>query len=430
MGQGRPLNARAWLDRLGPFRHRPFVVYWSGGLLSNLGTWLQAVAGAVFVYQLTGSPLAVGVLNFAGFLPILLFSVVGGVISDRFDRRLVILVTHAASLAIAALLSVLALAGSATEIHVIAAAFALNTAYAIAKPSIIALIPSLVPRAELTEAVGLNSLQFITAQILGPTIAAIVLATSGAGPAFAINALTFVGPILVVAYLWRARLGEHAPEPARKAATRPTTGGAVAYVREHRWVVALLAGVVACSAPLEVVRTLSPALVVEGLGEAESTAGIVVAAQSVGSALALLVFVPLRRRGRSWQAAGLGLVLQAVGLLGTAVAPSLAAVAVSVALVGAGFSLCFPVLTGSLQEEVDDSLRGRIMAFHQMAHLGNRPFTALAVGAIATGLGPRLALAAGVVLVPFGLLAARAARRRLGGEERAPVGAEPAGAFD
>ena len=78
--------------RLGPFRHRPFAIYWAGGLLSNLGTWLQTVAASVFVYQLTGSALAVGILSFAGFVPILLFSVLGGVISDRYDRRRVVIV--------------------------------------------------------------------------------------------------------------------------------------------------------------------------------------------------------------------------------------------------------------------------------------------------------------------------------------------------
>ena len=81
-------------SRLGAFGHTPFTVYWAGGLLSNIGTWLQAVVGSVFVYDRTGSALAVGILNFATFLPILIFSVWGGVLSDRFDRRHMTVVTH------------------------------------------------------------------------------------------------------------------------------------------------------------------------------------------------------------------------------------------------------------------------------------------------------------------------------------------------
>ena len=411
--------------RLGPFRHRPFAVYWAGGLLSNLGTWLQAVAGSIFVYQLTGSPLAVGILNFVGFLPILLFSAFGGIISDRFDRRTVVISTHVVSLVLAGILAALTFAGTVTELHLVATAFALNTAYAVAKPAIIAMLPALVPRDELTDAVGLNTLQFIFGQIAGPTLAALVMATAGAGWAFTINALTFLGPILSMAYLQRRGIGERAVEAARPAdGARPPAAEGFGYIRRHGWVMALLAGIVAVSAPLEVIRTLSPALVVEGLGEPESAAGLIVAAQSVGSALALVVFVPLRRRGWSTRMAAVGLVVQAVGLALTAVAPSLAIASVAVGLVGFGFSLCFPVLTGTLQAEVPDAVRGRVMAIHQMAHLGNRPVTALLAAGLATLFGAQPAVIAGVVLAPIGLVAARAAWQRL---EPGPRTATPGG---
>lgn len=383
--------------------------------MSNLGTWLQAVAGSIFVYQLTGSAFAVGVLNFVGFLPILVFSVAGGVISDRYDRRSIVIWTHVVSLVLASGLAALTFAGSVTELHLVVVAFALNTTYAISKPSSISILPALVPRDEVTDAVGLNSLQFILGQVIGPTIAALVLATAGAQWAFTINALTFLGPILSMVYLQRRGLGGRKVERSSSAAAVTASIGALDYIREQRWVVALLAGVVACSAPLEVIRTLSPALVVEGLRQPESTAGLIVAAQSVGSALALVVFVPLRKRGVSRQMAAFGLVLQAIGIAGTALAGSLPVAAVSVGLVGFGFSLCFPVLTGTLQAEVPDDVRGRVMSFHQMAHLGNRPFTALLVGSLATIFGAQPAIMGGLLLAPIGLFASRAAWRRMSG---------------
>lgn len=413
--------------RLGPFRHRPFAVYWAGGVLSNLGTWLQAVAGSIFVYQLTGSALAVGILNFAGFLPILLFSVAGGVISDRFDRRAVVIVTHLVSLAIAAGLAGLTFAGTVTEIHVVAVAFALNTSYAVAKPAIISILPSLVPKEEVTDAVGYNTLQFILGQIAGPTLAAVVMATAGAGWAFSINALTYLGPILAMAYLRRRGLGGRGAPDERLARAAAAAEG-FGYIRRHGWVMALLAGVVAVSAPLEVIRTLSPALVVEGLGEPESAAGLIVAAQSVGSAIALAAFVPLRRRGWSSQMAAAGLGVQAVGLLLTALAGSLAVAAVAVGLVGFGFSLCFPVLTGTLQAQLPDEVRGRVMAVHQIAHLGNRPVAALLAAGLATVVGAQPAVIVGILLAPVGLVAARAAWRGLGAGDPAvpPAGGSQA----
>jgi len=306
------------LDRLGPFRHRPFTVYWAGGFVSNLGSWLQTVAGSIYVYQLTGSALAVGLLNFAGYLPIFLFSIAGGVMSDRYDRRRVVIWTHVVSLVIASALAVLTFAGRADELTLVLAFFAINTIYAIAKPSTVSLLPGLVPRDEVTDAVGLNSLQFILGQIIGPLIAAAVMATGGAAWAFTINALTFLGPIVSMVYLQQRGLGEREVDPRQNAAGQPAAAIRVLdYLRAEPWVIALLAGIVATSAPLEFIRTLSPAIVVEGLGQPDSAAGLIVAAQSVGSALALMIFVPLRRRGWSRRMAAAGLGLQALGLVGT-----------------------------------------------------------------------------------------------------------------
>ena len=132
-------------SRLGPFAGSAFAIYWSGGLVSNIGTWLQNVVGSVFVYERTGSALAVGLLNFATFAPMLLFSVFGGVISDRFDRRLVVVVTHLFSLAAASALAVLSVLGTLEPVHVVVTAFVLQTSWTLAKPSVSAMLPSWRP---------------------------------------------------------------------------------------------------------------------------------------------------------------------------------------------------------------------------------------------------------------------------------------------
>lgn len=414
------------LAALGPFRHRPFAVYWAGGFLSNLGTWLQTVAGSIFVYQLTGSALAVGILNFAGFLPIFLFSILGGVVSDRFDRHRIVIVSSALCGFLAGVLAVVTFLGLASEIHLIVVFFALNTAYAIAKPSIIAMLPDLVPRDELTDAVGLNTLQFVLGQISGPLIAAIVMATAGAGWAFTVNALTYLGPILSMLYLQRRGMGVRRDEPRRKDGRLVTPMSAAGYLREQRWVLALLAGTVAVSAPLEFVRTLSPAIVVESLQQPETAAGLVIAAQSVGSAIALALFVPMRRRGWARQMVAAGLVLQAIGLVGVATAPILVVAVVAVGLVGVGFSLVFPVLTGTLQLEVPDAVRGRVMAFSQTAHPGNRPLAALLAGSLAAAVGAQQAALVGAILAPIGLVATRRAWRMLDARREEPDRVPPA----
>jgi MFS family permease len=404
--------------KLGPFRHAPYATYWIGGLLSNSGTWLQTVAGSIFVYQLTGSALMVGLLNFAAFLPILLLSVVGGVLSDRLDRRAIVITTHLISGAFAAVLAVLTFMGVANEFHVIVTAFAINTSYAIAKPALASLLPDLVPREDLTDAIGLNSLQFVSGQLIGPLIATALFVVAGAAWAFAANAMTYVGPILVMVYLFRRGLGGRR-RLARDGQSVASMQSAFAYVTAHRWPVYLLAGIVSTSASLEIIRTLAPVLVVQSLNTPESTAGILVAGQSAGSAMGLLLFVPLNRRRLSRQMAAAGLFLQAAGLIAVALSSTLVIAVLAVACIGLGFSLCFPVLTGVLQSTVPNGVLGRVMSYHTLSHLGNRPFTALAAGALATAVGPNTAVLFGLLLAPIGLLAMRRAWDTLRGDPTA-----------
>jgi len=397
-------------SRLGPFAQSAFTVYWSGGLVSNIGTWLQNVAASVFVYDRTGSALAVGILNFAAFAPMLLFSVTGGVISDRFDRRLVIVVTHVVSFVISAALAVVTIAGAATELHVMATAFLLQVSWTLAKPSSSAMLPALMPRAQLREAVGLNTLQFMVAQLVGPVLATILLSTSGYGWAFSINALTFVGPIVAMAYLWSRGIGGRAP---RDEGAAKEVQSVVAYVRTQPWIAWVLVGVVSTSAVLEMIRTIAPALVTTRLGAPSSDAGLVVAAASVGMVVGILASVPLGRRGYARALAPVGLVMQFAGLFALGATTDLVVAGTAVALAGCGFSFCFPVLTSTIQTEVPDAVRGRLLAFHQMAHLGNRPFAAIAAGAIAASFGVTAACLGGMVLAPIGLVAVRAAWRGL-----------------
>ncbi|MEA2661725.1 MAG: hypothetical protein QOH08_1297 [Chloroflexota bacterium] len=417
------MSGRSIAARLGPLGHQAFAVYWAGGMLSNIGTWLQNVAGSVFIYDRTGSAFAVGLLNFATFLPILLFSVTGGILSDRFDRRTIVVATQSVSLLLASALAISVAAGGASELQVIATAFALQTSWSIAKPAMIAILPALVPRAQLAEAVGLNTLQFIAGQIGGPILATLILASGGYAWAFAINAATFVGPILAMAYLYRRGLGRGVSRAAR-AGSAAVRQGVGAYVRAQPWVVSALLAVVSTSAILEVVRTTAPVLVSQRLGAPSTETGLIVAAQSAGSAIGLLVFIPLRRWDISRRIPVAGFALQAVGLVVVSIATTLPLAAAGVAAIGMGFSLCFPIVTGALQTEVPDAIRGRLMSIHQMAHLGNRPFTALAAGAIAASFGVPAACLAALALVPLGLYAVRSTWRGLG----VSAGPEPAAA--
>lgn len=384
--------------------------------MSNVGSWLQAIASSVYVYQLTGSVFVVGILNAVGFLPTLLFSVTGGVIADRYDRRVVVIACSALSVAAAGILAGLTFAGLANEVVVIAVFFVLNTLFAISKPANVSLVPALVPREVIAEAVSWNSLSYILGQIGGPILATLILVTAGVGWAFVVNGVTFLALVAAVMVLRRHGVGARAPVAAGSTGAGPGADQAstLAYLRAHPWVPALLLAIIACTVPFEVIRTLSPALASEALGETEEAAGLIVAAHSVGATIGLAIVVPaLRRRGWARRMGVGAMLLQATGLAGAVLAPSFLAACLAIGLVGIGFSLGFPVLTGILQEELSDRVRGRVLALHQMAHLGNRPFAAVGAGALAGVVGAQPALLAGVVLFPLGLDMLRRAWRWL-----------------
>ncbi len=218
--------------------------------------------------------------------------------------------------------------------------------------------------------------------------------------------------------LYTRGLGGRLSAPSRRLAAGASTG-IVDYVRSQPWIAGVMVGVISTSAVAEMIRTLSPVIVTH-LGAPSSDTGAFVAAQSVGMVVGIFASVPFARRGLARAIAPVGFVFQSVGLVVVATAPQMLVAAVGGAFVGVGFSLCFPVLTGVLQTEVPDAVRGRLLALHQMAHLGNRPFAALAAGAIAAAFGPTSACLAGVILAPIGLVAVRSAWRGLD-REAGPV---------
>jgi MFS family permease len=385
--------------RLGVFGYRDFALYWSGGLLSNVGTWLQNISASVFIYILTESPLMVGLLNFAGFLPIMAFSLFGGVVSDRFDRRRVILVTHLFSMSIAFIVAGLAFADLVAPWVLIVGAFISNTSYAFAKPSLMSLLPHLVPRNRLSEATGLNLLQFTGGQLGGSVLAAVVLATLGPAWAFLLNGFTFLGPAVAVMLL--SNVPKPSPDARRTSGVAAIAAG-LTYVRTSRVLLASLVGIAATSALAESLRTLSPVLASEGFNRPESDAGIIVAAWGVGSAISILSVGPLSRRFSPWHLAGAGALLHGASAVGVALAPTYAAGLGAALVLGFGYSLTFTILTARLQDESSDGFRGRVMSLHTLSHLGMRPFTAFAAGALATVLGVQL------TFLVFGIVAASA----------------------
>ena len=194
------LSSSAIGKTLGVFRHRPFLLFWLGACISNTGNWTENAAQSWAVTsQTVGNPhqgLLVEMLQFADFCPVLLLALLAGVISDRVNRKVWLIILQSVACALGAGLAVAAFLGKATPWVVITFTFLEGIVWALNGPVFLAIVPSLVPQAELSSALALNSVQFNMARFCGPMLAAVIIGGIGVAGAFALNALTFL-PLLI-----------------------------------------------------------------------------------------------------------------------------------------------------------------------------------------------------------------------------------------
>jgi len=194
-GLSRPATGKP----LEVFRHRPFLIFWIGACISNTGNWTENAAQSWAVTtQTIGNPhqgLLVEILQFADFCPVLLLALIAGVISDRVNRKVWLIILQASACALGAGLAVAAFLGRATPWVVIVFTFLEGIVWALNGPVFLAVVPSLVPRAELDRALALNSVQFNMARLCGPMLAAALIGVAGVAGAFTFNACTFL-PLL------------------------------------------------------------------------------------------------------------------------------------------------------------------------------------------------------------------------------------------
>lgn len=390
-------------------RNREFGLYIAGGWLSASGTWIQNIVAAVVMLRLTDSVLMVGVLNFASFLPLLLFSLVGGVASDSLRRRDIVVISHGISAVLAGLLAVLTLSGRLEPWHLIVVAFLINTTYAFAKPALTSMIPLLVPRERIPQASAFTSMQFTGGQIVGSAIASISLAVGAPGVGFAVNALTYLGPIVAMLRI---------PAAGRLIEGRPSEGSwralleGLDYVRRDPIVFLLIIGIMASSVTAEAMRTLSPVFATRVLQSDDSVTGVIIGAFAIGSGLALLSISWLLRYTKPSRLSILGIGMQGAGAFVFAVAPTIPIAIGGAALIGVGLSYNLPMLTARLIEHAPDRMRGRVTSLHTLSNLGSRPLAAITAATVATLVGPRFAMGLFVIAAGVGLLAAVTSGRR------------------
>jgi MFS family permease len=374
---------RSWSNRLaGALTHRNFRIVWFAALGSTIGTWMQKYAQSWLVFDLTKSNFYLGVDDFLSQLPILLFMLIGGVIADRHDRRRLLTGSQYVQAFSAFALAALVWTGHLNISILFALSFLSGLGQAFGGPAYQALIPSLVPRRDLPNAIALNSTQFNLSRVLGPVAGGAVLTLIGAGWCFALNGVSF---FLVVFALAALHLPPHVPGTNQRAIGTELRSG-LHYVRDRRILMVLTVLAFVTTFLAMPVSTLLPTFANEvhgAVGTPQSRLWMLMACQGLGAILGALIVGSLgrlRHMGRALLATQILL-----GLLIAAFAWSrwLPASLMLLFLAGICSMAVFSMSFSLLQLTVPDELRGRVVSIYMVALRGGWPIGSLVAGALA-----------------------------------------------
>ena len=379
-------------------RNRNFRLFWTGNFLSNIGTWMQNVAQGWLVLTLTNSSFWLGVVGFAGSIPFLIFSLFGGVIADRVNKRRLLLVTQTAMMALAFLLAALTYFKLINVWGVAAISFANGVALAMNAPSYQALVPKLVRRDELTNAIALNSAQFNMSRILGPTLGGYAMLLFGVAGNFFLNGLSFV------AVLW-ALLKIHYPDEKlsrHESVLRSLRSGFVYLNRERQ--MRVLMGMTAVVSFLAMpFITFIPYFAKIQLNAGETGLGWLLACSGTGSvlgAVTIAVLGNIRRRGLVLTVAG---VVFFSAIMGFSESHRFALSELLAFFEGFSGILMISCFNVSMQHLSSDEMRGRIMSIYTTSFLGLPPLGSLLAGELSRHVPTShvLALMAGLATLMF-----------------------------
>jgi MFS family permease len=380
------------------FSYRDYRLLWSGAFTSSVGTWMQEVAQNWLIFTMTGNAALLGLDAFLGDFPFLAFSLFGGVFADRFDRRRILLTSQFIQLSSAFLLAGLIWQHQVQVWMILTLSFVVGLAQSFGGPAYQALVPTLVDKKDLGNAVALNSIQFNLARVIGPVLAGIAYYKLGAAACFGLNGLSFVAVIFAILALKRGGPSGGASEPVWKSLK--TGLRAVADARPLRGLIGMAFVGSFCSMPL---LTLLPVIVKDVFHRDAKGYSAMLAAFGVGAiagAIGVANFSHVRRK------AIIAIATQMTfGVLMVAFALSRNAV-VSMALLvvaGAALMVIFAMFMTLVQSNVEDHLRGRVVSIYSLAFRGAMPLGNLAAGFAASLFGAPPVLAAdGAILLVLG----------------------------
>ncbi|WP_344951319.1 MFS transporter [Actinomadura miaoliensis] len=401
-------------------RVRNYRLFASGQVVSNVGTWMQRVAQDWLVLDLThGSGTALGITTGLQFLPMLLFGLWGGVIADRYPKRRLLMITQAAMGALALVLGMLALTGTARVWHVYLLAFLLGVATVVDNPTRQSFVVEMVGKRDLPNAIALNSASFNGARLVGPAVAGVLIAVLGTGPVFLVNAASF-GAVLFGLYVMRQD-ELHTAEPVARGKGQLREGLRYVWGRRDLTLVLVL---VLFIATFGMNFQVTVALVSrEVFHTGASSFGLASSMLALGALAGALLAARRATRPRMRVLIGAALLFGVLEVV-TGLMPAYWSFLVLLVPTGIALMTFTTAANATMQLGVAPEMRGRVMALYMLVFLGTNPIGAPVVGWMAEQFGPRMSIVVGgLVAVTSVLVVAALAVPRAGRRPAAVLGA-------
>jgi MFS family permease len=400
------MSSPRWTERLSgrgvaslgrALRHRNYRLFFGGQGTSLVGTWITRIATSWLVYRLTGSELLLGLVGFAGQIPTLILAPFAGVLVDRWDKHRILVVTQVLSMLQSLALAVLAIPGIITVTHIVALQLCQGIINAFDTPARQSFLVEMIEdRADLPNAIALNSTMVNLSRILGPSIGGVLIALVGEGWCFMVDAVSYIAVIwslqaMRVERMERVEAGTSLLEEMREG---------FAYVSGFppaRTILLLLALVATMGMPYTVLMPAIAKLVLHG---GPHTLGILMTASGCGALLGALYLASRHTVRGLWRVIALAATAFGAGLVIFALSRSLLLSLIILPVVGGGMMVAMASTNTILQTIVEQRLRGRVMAFYAMAFLGTAPIGSLIAGVVADRIGaPHTILLGGVACI-------------------------------
>ena len=395
-----------------PLLSTAFRWLWIASIVSNVGTWMQNVGAAWLMTSLSqASPLLVALVQTATYLPVFMLGVPAGAIADLVDRRKLLLVTQGGMLAAAGALGALTVLGFTGPYTLLWLTFAMGLGSAMNGPAWQAIMPELVPKRELPGAIALNSIGFNLARAAGPALGGLVVYAIGAGAAFILNAVSFVG-VMIVLYWWK-REPEHATVASEGVG--PAIWAGIRYVRFAPFMhsVLLRSGFFIISA--SAVWSILPVVAKVELHSESSGYGVLLGCLGLGSIIAALILSSLRQRLAREVLATSGVVLFGVANIFLAATTNFGIVCLLMILTGIGWMTVNSTLNTAAQTALPGWVRARALAVYLLVFQGSMAIGSIIWGEVASRFGLRLTLfVAGLTLIAAAIATVRL---RLGADD-------------